>query len=82
MTSAGGDAIEVYLGGGKRPFAVRAGKQALNSRGNIRFGDLNGDGLDDALLYEPDEIDAPLRVLVNRGILPGTPKREEMRAAE
>ena len=82
VTSAGGDAIEVYLGGGDRPFERRAGKQALDSRGTIRFGDMNDDGLDDAVLYRREEIGAPMRVLVNRGVLPGTPKREVIKSAE
>ena len=76
VTSAGGDAIEVYLGTGDKPFQLRAGRQTLDSHGSIRFGDLNGDELTDALIFAKDRPDAPIRVLVNRGVLPGTPQRE------
>jgi hypothetical protein len=76
VTSAGGDAIEVYLGTGDKPLQQRAGRQKLDSHGSIRFGDLNGDELTDALIFAKDRPDAPIRVLVNRGVLPGTPQRE------
>lgn len=82
VTSAGGDAIEVYLGTGKKPFAVRAGRQAVDTRGTIRFGDVNDDALDDAVIYRRDENGAPLRVLINRGVLPGTPKRPTLAPRE
>ncbi|MBW2361561.1 MAG: VCBS repeat-containing protein [Deltaproteobacteria bacterium] len=75
VTSAGGDAIEVYLGSGEKPFQVRAGHQPLDSHGSIRFGDLDGDELTDALIFSKDRPDTPIRVLVNRGVLPGTPPR-------
>jgi hypothetical protein len=76
VTSAGDDTIEIYLGLGDRPFQVRAGRQTVDAHGSIRFGDLDGDELTDALLFSKDRPDAPIRVLVNRGVLPGTPQRE------
>jgi hypothetical protein len=75
VTSADGEAIEIYLGGGDKPFAVRAGRQPLDAHGSIRFGDIDDDELADALLFSKDRPDTPIRVLINRGVLPGTPTR-------
>ena len=36
------------------------------------MGEWNGDGLPDFVLYDPRELQAPVRIARNRGILPGT----------
>jgi hypothetical protein len=72
IDSAQGQAVEVYLGGGESFFGARTAVQPLDARGAIRFGNLDGDRLPDLLLFSPDRPDSTLRVLVNRGILPGT----------
>ena len=73
--SSDGTEIEIYLGGGNEPLQNVSARQKLDAHGLIRFGDLNRDGLTDALLFSPDRPGNPIRVLVNRGVLPGTPRR-------
>ena len=73
LGSADGKAIEVCLGGGDKPFARCEARQPLDSGGRIRFGDLDGNGLADFVLYDTRRSDVPVRIGVNRGVLPGTP---------
>ena len=73
VTSADGDGIEVYLGGEEGPFRRRAGEQRLPSAGVIRFGDLDGNGLPDFVLFDPQSPGSPLRVGRNLARLPGAP---------
>lgn len=75
ISSAGGTAVEVSLGGPERRFASTDGRQELDSVGRLRAGDLDGDGLADFVLYDPRRSDAPVRVALNRGRLPGTAPR-------
>jgi len=75
LESADGSGIEIYLGGGNEPLQDLSTRQKLDAHGLIRFGDLNGDELTDALLFSPNRPGTPIRVLVNRGVLPGTPPR-------
>jgi FG-GAP-like repeat len=72
VDSGGGTAIEVHLGEADRAFGPRAGRQVLPTDGRIRFGDYDGDPLADFALYDPRRPGAPVRVGVNRGILPGS----------
>jgi hypothetical protein len=76
LTSGDGAAIEVYLGGSERPFQRRTARQELDTHGSVRFGDVDGDGLTDLLLFARDRPGSAIRLLVNRGQLPGTPRRE------
>lgn len=80
--SADGDAVEVYLGGGESPHSKRTARQEMDTRGSIRFGDVDGDGLPDFLLFDRTRPDAPLRIVVNQGRLPGTKTRPTLRSAE
>ena len=73
VTSGGGDRIEVYLGGPEYRFRKPNGRQKLDSRGRASFGDIDGDGLQDLVMFEPRRQNAPLKVARNRGELPGTP---------
>lgn len=72
VTSANGDGIEVYLGGEDGPFRRRAALQKLPSAGRIHFGDLDGDGLADFVLFDPQSPGTPVRVGRHRGVLNGT----------
>jgi hypothetical protein len=72
LGSGYGKAIEVYLGGGDAPYRERIAHQELDTGGALRFGDLDGDGLTDFLLYDRTRPDTPIRIGRNRGILPGT----------
>lgn len=82
LGSGEGKAAEVFLGGGDAPYAKRAARQPMDTRGSIRFGDVDGDGLPDFLLFDRTRPDAPIRIAVNIGTLPGTKKRAVMRGAE
>jgi len=73
MASGGGHAIEITLGGGEYPFARQGLRQEISTAGVIRFGDLDGDGLPDFVLFDPDNFNVPVTVGRNRGRLPGTP---------
>jgi len=72
VSSGGGDAIEIHIGGGERPFAKQSCRQKISTAGVIRFGDLDGDGLPDFVIFDPHHSDVPIRVGRNRGRLPGT----------
>ena len=67
LGSANGKAIEICLGGGDRSFARCEARQPLDTGGRIRFGDLDGDGLPDFVLYDTRRPDVPVRIGVNRG---------------
>jgi hypothetical protein len=73
---AGDRRIAVRLGrpGAKGPeFGDQAGTQKLPiDTGRTRVADLNGDGLDDLVVYDPREIDGKVWALYNAGRLPGT----------
>jgi hypothetical protein len=75
VTSGGGEGIEVYLGGPERRYQHRDGRQKLDTRAEVRFGDLDGDRLSDAVIFDPYRSGPPVRLLRNRGILPGSPPR-------
>ena len=68
LASDGDSGLEVRrfgAGEGASPFGP-ALRQELPSSGRLRYGDLDADGLTDALLYDPRTPDAPVRVLLNR----------------
>jgi hypothetical protein len=71
VSSGGGDAIEISLGGDKATFAERRYRQQLPTAGVIHFGDLDADGLLDFVIFDPHNFDVPVRVGRNRGQLPG-----------
>ena len=75
IDSGGGEAIEIYLGGPGDSLRRRVASQPFDSAGSLRVGDLNGDGLPDLLVYDRTRPGAPIRIGVNRGVLPGTKPR-------
>jgi hypothetical protein len=75
VASNGGEAIEVHLGGAGQELARRVHRQKADSRGRVRYGDFDGDGLPDLLLYDPTRADAPVWLARNAGRLPGTRPR-------
>jgi hypothetical protein len=82
VTSGGGDRIDVYLGGPEHMLQERDARVRIDSRGRLRTGDLDGDGLADLLIYDPTRADAPVLVARNNGLLPGSPRRPTLRPAE
>ena len=81
LGSDGGEGLEIHLGGPEHRYRKRAARQAFDSSGRIRFGDVDGDGLSDFLLYDHRRPDAPLRIGINRGLLPDTRAPRELEAA-
>ena len=73
LHSADGKALEIYLGGPESRYRKRVARQKLDVEGVLRTGDLDGDGLVDFVLSNPRRAEAPIRLLRNRGVLPGTP---------
>lgn len=69
ISSANGKGMEIYLGGGKRPFARRSASQKFKTVGVIRFADFNDDGLPDFVLIDPQDFDVPVQLGLNLGAL-------------
>ncbi len=80
--SGDGDQIEVHLGDRESGWGKRHARQALDTGGRIRFGDLDADGLTDFVLYDSRRPGAPVLVGTNRGVLPGTVKEPALSEAE
>jgi hypothetical protein len=72
ITSANGKRLEVFVGDPAQGFPSRSARQTLATEGQIRPGDLNGDGLTDLVLFNSRRDNQPVRLLTNRGELPGT----------
>jgi hypothetical protein len=77
LSSGDGSELEIYLGGAESGFEKRAAQQSLDTEGRVRGGDLDSDGLPDLVLYNPRRPDAPIRIGLNRGLLPGVRPRLE-----
>lgn len=75
LTAGDGRSLEVFLGGRFGAYRKRNARQSLPTNGRIRFGDLEGDGMADFVMYDMREVDAPLRLVRNLGQLPGSRPR-------
>jgi len=75
LASGGGEAVEVFLGGGKDILARRSVSQDMPTAGVISFADINSDGLTDFVLFDPHNFDVPIQLAVNKGALEGTPSQ-------
>jgi hypothetical protein len=73
--SVGGEAIEVFLGDREEPWDDSTDEQDLDTRGVIHFGDVDSDGLQDFVIFDPHNFDVPIRLGRNLGNMPGTPPR-------
>jgi len=79
------DEIAVYLGvaGEAGPgFGPRVATQRAPAQGATCVADLDGDGLDDLVVYDPRDEKGAVQVLWNRGVLPGTAPRLRRAAAD
>ena len=80
LTSGGGEELVFYPGGPDGPIGKRGVSQDMFTEGMIRFGDWNGDGLQDFLVFDPQRYGSSVYLAKNLGRLPGTPER--LRASE
>jgi hypothetical protein len=80
LTSGDGDRMEVNLGGPEYRYKKREAKINLESQGQLRSGDINGDGLPDLMIFDPFTPEAPIQLLQNLGTLSGSPSL--LKAAE
>ena len=68
--------IAIHLGtvGDKGPgFGSREATQTVPPASDSLLVDRNGDGLDDLVLFDPHDQQGAIHILLNRGVLPGTP---------
>ena len=72
VSSGDGEEIEIHLGSRKGGFGKRHARQDLDTVGRIRFGELQGDGLSDFVIYDPRRPGSPIRVAWNLGKLPSS----------
>ena len=75
VESKGKIAIRLGRAGASGPsFGKTAARQAVDLRaGRTSVADLDGDGLEDLIVYDPQTSDGDLWLYYNRGTLPGTP---------
>ena len=76
ISSANGDRIEVFLGGEEGPFGKRTAVQDIPTAGVIHVEDANNDGMDDFVLYDPQTEGGTVRIGINLGTLPGSPRND------
>jgi len=66
LGSGGGKRLQVRLGHPKHGFEKSWSEQKLDTGGRIHFGDLEGDGRADFVLYDPRRPGTPIRVCRSR----------------
>jgi len=69
VTSDGGKGIEVYLGARDGLFERKSAVQKFESSGDIRFADIDGDGLPDFVLFDTQQADGGVQIGRNLGLL-------------
>jgi hypothetical protein len=74
-----GSQLEISLGAPGPGFESRTVRQPFDTTGSIRFGHLDGDDLLDFLIYDSRHPGTPIRIGLNRGLLPGTRIPPELR---
>jgi len=81
LAPADGRQLEINLGAPGPAFASGTLRQNFDTTGVIRFGAFDRDGLLDFVLHDPRRPGTPIRIGVNRGVLPGTRTPPELRPA-
>jgi hypothetical protein len=74
--------LEIHLGAAGPALESRAIRQPFDTTGVIRFGDLDRDGLLDFVVHDPRRASTPIRIGLNRGVLPGTRKPPELKPSD
>jgi hypothetical protein len=69
IDSGGGESVDVYLGGPERRYANRDGRQKVDTRAELRSGDVDADRFTDLVIFDPYRSGLPVRLLRNRGTL-------------
>jgi hypothetical protein len=80
LHGAGAGQLAIRLGeaGERGPrFGERVARQSIPAGDLARIEDLDGDGLDDLVIFDPRDPEGEVHVLWNRGVLPGTTPRLE-----
>ncbi len=72
LDSGGGKELKVALGGPKWKYD-RTARMKFDTDGRIRFGDFDGDGLSDFVIYDPRRSGTTVRIGINKGTLLATP---------
>jgi hypothetical protein len=72
ISSTDGTKLEIFVGDPKKGYKSRSARQKIATEGQIRPGDVNGDGLTDLVLFNTRRDNQPVMLLTNRGVLPGT----------
>ncbi len=80
ITSGSGNRIEIYLGGTDHRYRKRTARQQVGKSGAMTVGDFDEDRRTDLVLFDPHRTDVPVKLLRNRGILPGSPAVLESRS--
>jgi hypothetical protein len=80
ISSTDGTKLVVFVGDREDGYPKRSARQKIPTEGQIRVGDLDGDGLTDLVLFNTRRDNQPLRLLRNLGELPGTVVRPSMSA--
>ena len=77
VSSGDGEEIEIHLGSSEGGFGKRHARQTLDTVGRIRFGELQGDGLADFVIYDPRRPRSPIRIGWNLGRLPSSIEEDD-----
>ena len=70
VSSGDGEELQVHLGSREGGFGTLHSRQPLDTVGRIRFGELQGDGLADFVIYDPRRPGSPIRIGWNLGHFP------------
>jgi hypothetical protein len=79
LYGAGTNRLGIRLGrseGAEPGFGSQVATQDLPEARAVEVFDVDGDGLDDLILFDRRDLEGRIHILRNRGVLPGTPPRD------